>query len=296
MTLLVSVLGEATFRSRLADNTLRNYREALARWARACVAHASDVSVESVSAHMTARVEQSSPIVANLDLLALLSVLGHLERTGRFEAGLLEAVRRQRVAFERPRQFQAEFLSVEDFNRLCQSVRERPWRRECCSADEALLMAQLVAWSGLRQQEAARLAWADVCWRTRMLLVRSTPGALTKTRRERKVPICEPLLAALKNAPQRGQWVLTHSAGSRRKRGPLKPTAMHERIVSLRGHALMPHVTFVLLRHSRASWWVQAGVPLAKVALWLGHSVETCAMHYAGIRQEYDPDAERMPA
>lgn len=71
---------------------------------------------------------------------------------------------------------------------------------------------------------------------------------------------------------------------------------MQRRLRALRGVAGMPHVTFHLLRHTRASWWIQAGVALVKVAKWLGHSVEVCSTFYAGIRAEYDADVERMPA
>lgn len=41
---------------------------------------------------------------------------------------------------------------------------------------------------------------------------------------------------------------------------------------------------------------MQGGVPIAKVAKWLGHSVEVCARHYAGISDAYDPEAERGAA
>jgi integrase len=57
----------------------------------------------------------------------------------------------------------------------------------------------------------------------------------------------------------------------------------------------MPFVDFTLLRHTRASWWVQAGVPLAKVAKWMGHSINICARHYAGLQPGYDTDCERAP-
>lgn len=45
-----------------------------------------------------------------------------------------------------------------------------------------------------------------------------------------------------------------------------------------------------------ASWWVQAGVPIAKVAKWLGNSPEVIQRHYGGLVAGWDPDAERGAA
>jgi integrase len=56
------------------------------------------------------------------------------------------------------------------------------------------------------------------------------------------------------------------------------------------------HATLCLLRHTAASWWVQGGVPIAKVAAWLGHAPNTCTRHYAGLQRGFDPDVDRRPA
>lgn len=109
----------------------------------------------------------------------------------------------------------------------------------------------------------------------------------------RRVPLCYPCFRLIErlrdeqaDRPMPSPWLL----GRRRTRHNLKHS-----LVRARKRAGMPRVAFNLLRHTRASWWVQAGVPLAKVAMWMGHSVEICTRYYAGLQTGYDPDCERLP-
>lgn len=55
-------------------------------------------------------------------------------------------------------------------------------------------------------------------------------------------------------------------------------------------------MTLTLCRHTRASWWIQAGVPVALVAKQLGHSVAVCLRHYGGLSDGYDATLERGAA
>jgi integrase len=52
-------------------------------------------------------------------------------------------------------------------------------------------------------------------------------------------------------------------------------------------------VTFITLRHTYASWLIQGGVSIAKVARWMGHSVTICWKHYAGLIPGGDRDVEK---
>ena len=52
--------------------------------------------------------------------------------------------------------------------------------------------------------------------------------------------------------------------------------------------------TFLMLRHSFASWHVMKGTDISKVSRWLGHSNISITMdHYAGLKA-YDADIENF--
>ncbi len=49
-----------------------------------------------------------------------------------------------------------------------------------------------------------------------------------------------------------------------------------------------------LMRHTFASWLVQAGVPLAKLSAWLGHAQIQTTMRYAHLAPGHDADIDRL--
>lgn len=115
------------------------------------------------------------------------------------------------------------------------------------------------------------------------------------SREERsKVPVCAPLRALLEARMQsvRGEFLIHADVDDE---GPPHLEMLRQDLARVRQSAGLPWVTFHTLRHTRASWWVQAGVPIAKVAHWLGHTVQVCIKHYAGLADVYDVECERMP-
>lgn len=273
--MIIEVLSERLYASRLAPATIARYYRSLTLLGEAGVSTLSDVTPAAVRGYLEQRAEAVSLKAAQADLAALCSVLRYLAETGRFERESLEAVRRLRGPTERPPQLSASFLTPAEVDHLC--VFASPF-------DESLV--RVAVWSGLRASELAGLGWGDVDWRGRSLIVR---GGKTGARR---VPCCAPLLARLRAMQDKATGAHVVSASGRR----VHRNTIQRRLNRVRDRASMEHVTFTLLRHTRASWWVQAGVPLAKVAAWLGHSVEVCVRFYAGLQSGYDPDCERLPA
>lgn len=78
----------------------------------------------------------------------------------------------------------------------------------------------------------------------------------------------------------------------------LAPNTLGRRLAVARAVAgqIGGKLDFLTLRHTFASWHVQAGVSIAKVARWLGNCVAICERHYAALAPGGDPDCERMPA
>lgn len=265
---LVTVTEEIAFRQKRAPATLKNYGVALRRWAACGVRDIGDVSVSAAQRFVELRLAINQPQSVATDFAALLAVLAHLERTGRFPASRLAAIRRVAPRAQKRRQLCAAFLTAEQVERYC------------AGADPlTALIVRTACYTGLRASELARLEWCDVDLGARTLHVRRGKTG------PRRVPLCAPVVELLRPLVGHGP-VFPGDGGSR---------TLQDRVRDGRG-ASGVRVTLTLCRHTRASWWVAAGVPIAKVAKWLGHSISVCATHYAGIADAYDPAAEQGAA
>lgn len=281
--LLTDVLSEPSYARRLAPTSLRLYGRALLRFARRGVAHDHEATVEAVRAFVDARLAEVAPQSVLVEAIALYSVLAHLERTGRFPLPLLAQLRRLRPEVRAPQLLSAPWLTREAVRDLCVIAGLGTL------TDLTLRVASL---TGLRAGELGRLAWRDVDPGARSIVVRWT-AARIKTRRERRVPIVAELLEVLAQHPA-ARETRACGEGLVLGRGPtLEGPTIGQRMERLSALPDAQPVTLQLLRHTRASWWLQAGAPLVKVAAWLGHSPEVCARHYAGLVQGWDPDADR---
>lgn len=283
---IAATLAEPGFTHHRTARTLVLYRRAIQFWGEFGVILTRDVTPENMVRYVGARALRA-PAAARQDAVILMAVLSYLERTNRFPKDALTELRRL-VPRKRPRaELSALFLERAEVDRLV-AVAPR-----VVAVTQAQRAARIVAYAGLRRGEACRLRWDHIDLRAKAIDVVSGADGRTKTGRSRRIPLCRPLHEHLLRVKDewsaRGPYLV---AGHRVARWQDLQTGMLE----LRARARVAQATYNVLRHTRASWWIQAGVPPAKVALWMGHSVEVCLRHYAGLLQGYDPDAERMPA
>jgi integrase len=268
---LLAILDEARFRSSRSEVTLHNYEVALRRWAALGVHDLHDVTVAAAQKFVESRLAHGNKVqTVATDYMALLAVLSHLEETGRYKAAALAEIRRAAPRARKNRQLSADFLTAEELERYCAAVDA-----------EAAFLVRVACLTGLRAAELAYLEWSDVDLRRRMVHVRrGKTGA-------RRVPLCAPAIDLLRPRLDAGATGRVFGGVG---------TRMLQDAVRAGRELSGVRVTLTLCRHTRASWWVQAGVPLAKVAKWLGHSVAVCARHYAGLEDAYDPAVERGAA
>ncbi len=172
----------------------------------------------------------------------------------------------------------ADWLTHEEVDELCREAREFSSLVE--------LTIRVASLAGLRGGELARLKWTDVHFDKRTITVRGQ----TKTGKARIVPLVEPLMRLLEGHPG-ARLTRDSGRGLVLGCGTLTPHLLTRRMWRLHRRSGLK-VSLTLLRHSRASWWVSAGVPLAVVASWMGHSVEVCVSHYVGLTRGYDVRAE----
>lgn len=277
--LLIDVVREPAFMAGKAPGTLENYRGVVREVARDAVTDSGDLTVGRMGAFVARRLQEVRPATVRKDVTLLCGLLGYLERTERFAVADLRRLARLAPRAEPRDSLCADHLSRDEWNLLLASAHS-------VVARWTITMATL---TGLRAGELRRLDWSDVDLKRRLIHVRSTPAEPTKTRRSRVVPIVEELLPHLL-AEHRGQ---THGTVVGRDGRRVSHRTIYKRVTRA-GRRAGHECTLLLLRHTRASWWVQAGVPMAKVAKWLGHSVAVCEKFYAGLRDTFDPDADRV--
>lgn len=136
--------------------------------------------------------------------------------------------------------------------------------------DDAKPFVLLSAFAGLRPSEVQRLAWEDINFESKTIVVGARKS---KTKRRRVVPMTANLAAWLKPlAKDEGIVIELCDLTVREKR--LRPAR------KAAGITRWPHDC---LRHSAATYWLQTEQDSARVALWLGHDQSVLHEHYKGL-------------
>lgn len=137
----------------------------------------------------------------------------------------------------------------------------------------------VLALTGMRSGELQRLKPGDVDLAGGWVHIRSRPGAETKTRESRKVPIHPRLRAVLAALPAgRREWLFTAAASAKYPAGgrPMSTKRLNEQFARLAEDLGLPvgrEDGYVIhsLRHFFETFTVNAGTPQRAVDTWLGH-------------------------
>jgi integrase len=147
----------------------------------------------------------------------------------------------------------------------------------------------VLAFSGVRAGELQRLRPEDLDLAGNWLEIRSRPGAETKTRLSRKIPICARLRPLLETLPSRPRsWLFTAPASHcSDKDRPLNVKRLNDTFLETLNRLNLPAgragggFTLHSLRHFFETFTVNAGIPQRVVDTWLGHrSDRSMASHY----------------
>ena len=159
---------------------------------------------------------------------------------------------------------------------------------DACTLERDRVLITTMAYTGIRWSEARALTWQDIDIAQRLVRINKAidvDGSITatKTRRNRTAAILEPAVEALASfqqatSPTPGSLVFcsqncTPLSGNWYKRN-------RRRIEKATGITFTPHA----LRDTYASLLIAAGVDMAELTLWLGHSsIDVTLKHYAGL-------------
>lgn len=139
---------------------------------------------------------------------------------------------------------------------------------EACDNKNAADMILLAAYTGLRRSELFSLTIANL--RDGCIVL----DAKTKSGRPRVVPIPKEALEIASKLPL-----------------SLSESQLRSEWDKVRVKLKLPHIRFHDLRHTYASWLVQAGVPLKAVQDLLGHSTLAMTQRYAHLSTDHLRDA-----
>ncbi|MBA3845076.1 MAG: site-specific integrase [Planctomycetes bacterium] len=152
------------------------------------------------------------------------------------------------------------------------------------------LLVALGSLAGLRRGEALAIKWSDVNQRTRVLHVRCGDGFVTKSGRDRVVPICTALFAVLTKYRRASGYLVKpdHSSGGAQR------WAFRKSFERAAREAGVPHITPHGLRHSFATLAAAAGVSPWLLKSWMGHTAISTTADYVHMADGYSAEIERL--
>ena len=133
----------------------------------------------------------------------------------------------------------------------------------------------LAAATGMRRGELLALRWLDIDFRLKLIFLRS---ATTKTAEPRAIPLTPAAQLVLESLPQGKPGVRVFADVD-----PARLSVYIRRVFATLGI----DASFHTLRHTAASWMVQAGVSLYSTGQVLGHKTPRMTQRYAHLAPEH---------
>jgi integrase len=251
-------------------------------------------------------------------------------RLGQFTASLFDRFRTHRAGGLRPKTLYTEGVVIKQFLRWAKSRRligenpiadvklskpalEPKGGPDLCQVDRILAalpgpkraMVALLAFTGMRSGELQRLRPEDVDPAGSWVHVRSRPGAETKTRMSRKVPVHARLVSLLAALPARARpWLFTAPPSRRYPHGDHRVNVklLNEdflEVVKSLGLTAGREGGYTLhsLRHFFETFTVNEGIPQRVVDAWLGHGSDRsmAAVYYKLTDEESQRFMKQVP-
>ncbi len=279
-------IGE--FRRRFLDHAQHNisavsvkrYRQAITRF---CDHIGNDarllesISVRECDEFVSLRLQVIRPTTVNNEIRHLKAFLNRGVRWEFIGKNPFDKVRPLKIPESHP-----VYLSKEEFGLLFRTI-EEPWLQ---------LAVVLSCTLGLRSGEAIALRWEDIDTVNKTLHVKNTATFVTKSRKNRVVPIPPNVVPFLVEARKRAESASVLHAPNRQIDSYLLSHAFKAYVRRL---GLNPQLHYHSCRHTAATWWVADGIPLNVCQRWLGHSSISVVMVYAhSMTMRYEEYASRL--
>lgn len=257
-----SIYTKSTFRSYCA--ALKNLQNIVGE------IRLSTLSLRTADQFKSRRLQIVSAASVNVDLRALKSLFKLAKRWGYIGENPFAD-----VPLARTQQREPKFLSNDNYHTLIDGIKE-PWLKS---------VVQFAIFTGMRISEITNLRWEQIFLERKIILVANSSHFQTKNKRNRIVPISEPVLSVLEEMRERrvSEYVF-HNSGDRLCSS--YTSKKFKQYVRLSG--IDDKFVFHNLRSTFASWMIMNGVDLFIVSKLLGHSdVSVTAKYYANVHNEY---------
>jgi integrase len=152
-----------------------------------------------------------------------------------------------------------QFLTLDQYRALIRSVKE-PWLSQAI---------QFAVFTGMRRSEIANLQWKHIDFSREFIVVESDANFQTKTGQRRLLPMNSIVFRLLQTMHQHwtGDYVIMLNGK------PIRTMWISRRFKQyIQRMEIDRSLHFHILRHTFASWLVQAGVPIYEVQALMGHS------------------------
>lgn len=277
--------------SKLEKDTLARYIYSLGQFARLGVLNIDQITKRSFMDFARMRTKEGiGANTINRDLAAISSFCRWLWERDEFPLGILLELRELYQNIPPPPT--PDYLSPEKYLAL---------RVAAAGVHPTLELAiTLAVHSGLRFGELRRLWFEDLSLATPSAFIRidRSHGRETKTKKSRTVPLRRCFADELKNRYQFTPLLAGPIFRPRLRRGEILQTPyLHDStfrgwLYEARRRAGF-YCNWVTFRHTFASWHIQSGTSIAKVAKWCGHSISVCFAHYSALLPGGDTEIEK---
>jgi site-specific recombinase XerD len=184
------------------------------------------------------------------------------------------------LKLERPPNKFPRYLSVRDVETVCEVIRANisDIARLNGNADWLVPIVKVATLSGMRIGELTNLKWTHVNLEAQIISLQQEDNFETKSGKDRLIPISSDCNKVLSSLPQTCPWVFASYSGKR-----LCPRYVSRRF---KHHCNLVEIdaNFHTLRHTAASWLIQAGCSLEAVRQLLGHSSIRVTERYVHLK------------
>lgn len=222
----------------------------------------ASVTPYHVERYKAKRMQTVSATKVNIDFRTLRAAFTRAVAFGMIETNPFRACRNVILPDRRP-----VFLSGPEFAMLLKVIDDKQMR----------LMVAIAVCTAMRLGELISLRWDAVDFNNRRIILTNRSNFMLKNKKQRDVPMNDNALRALEELPRKSEYVFTGLDGNRLCGRSV--SRKFKKYVLRAG--LSEEIHFHSLRHTGATWMVNANVPLLYVKEILGHSSITTTMMYS---------------